>query len=839
MPMMSPRTMSFAGGQLSDDQTKPLFEQGFTQMAYNVLISKLPNVGPDVVTFKIINSDPDSGSAVGTFVLKRQNETLYIPVVMADNQLKPLDLLYYREMNVFVPLTKDWLSQVDKAGLSEMGYGTQLPPTVNSDVDIRRAVVPPVTGRFSYASENPELVFSEARAGGRSARPAFLEFMRLAPNRVKKAAARVFEKNPKLLKTAVWHYGASKLTHALETLPEKTASHYMSNKGGALFVADETISPDQFRDVFGPRAAIAFQNVIKGGYAANDTRTGLNRAMKVNPYMVLTEPDAPGMYKFISKEGKEVKALVFPSHSMIFRHSTDGMATRFAKAPPDRGGGTCPTPLAIFEDGTVYHGNLPPAEKLNLGEMPGSFAAIFSEGAGQPRSGAGVFVRLDARGMSSTDPVDIESVSHDADGVRRVVARKADSYSPPMVLVTDERSRTGSLIVPPGDMVAHLPASFRFLPIKRVTMTSPVIGDPRAIERMVSEELTKEGAEQHTVRYSSIHGWTVNGNNRGSLKIAGAIQKLATEARIHADQAAEIVKEARSTGRSTFFSVPVSGYAKVSMKLAAAGQPDPSQMDPSMMQQAAPQPPPMPTPVDMAVAEQTQAIMGQMQALQQQLQMLQTVQGRSQQIAAGGGAAGAPAAAAAAMGGPMPMGPQPVGQMGMDPMAMQGMDPNQMAAMGMDPNQMPMGPDGMPMDPNAMPPEQQMPMAMMTADDGSIESLQQQINPQFLDSAAALQDEGIFDAAALASMAQAPSLRDLVAAYIPNLEKALDNLGRVLLTLYMDESRIKSDMGVETFITLEENLRNTFKGLGELLLKINQSSVVLRGPYESEYRSDV
>ena len=168
-------------------------------------------------------------------------------------------------------------------------------------------------------------------------------------------------------------------------------------------------------------------------------------------------------------------------------------------------------------------------------------------------------------------------------------------------------------------------------------------------------------------------------------------------------------------------------------------------------------------------------------------------------------------------------------------MAMQGMDPNQMAMQGMDPNQM----AAMGMDPNAMPPEQQMPMAMMNADDGSIESLQQQINPQFLDSAAALQDEGIFDAAALASMAQAPSLRDLVAAYIPNLEKALDNLGRVLLTLYMDESRIKSDMGVETFITLEENLRNTFKGLGELLLKINQSSVVLRGPYESEYRSDV
>jgi hypothetical protein len=851
--------MSFAGGPLSDDQTKPLFEQGFTQMAYNVLMSKLPHIGPDVVTFKIINSDPSTGSAVGTFILRRQGETLYIPVVMADNQLKPLDILYYRDMNVFVPLTKDWLSQVDKASMSEMGYGTRLPPTVNSDVDIRRAIVPPVTGRFSYASDSSAaVVFDQARAGGSSSRPSFLEFMRMAPNQVKKAAARVFEQNPKLLKTAVWHYGANSLVHALEVLPEKTASHYLPNKGGALFVADETVSPDQFRAVFGPRAAIAFQNVIKGGYAANDTRTGLNRPVKVSPYMLLTEPDAPGAYEFVSAEGKQVKALVFPSHLMIFRHSTDGMATRFGKAPPDRGGATCPTPLVIFEDGQAYHGNLPVGEKLELGALNGTqLLNKFTESGGEPVvGGLGIFVRIDSRGMSATDVVRVRSVANDSDGVRRVTVTKGDGYSDPMILLTDTNSRTGSLIVPPGDRVAHLPASYKFLPVSSMTHTSPVIGDSRAIERMVSESLTKEGAEQHVVRFSPANGWTVNGGNRGSLKIAGAIEKLARDANIHADEAAVLVKEAAQSGRATFFSVPAKGLGRVRHKLAAAQQSpmEPSMMDPNMQaQMAAAQPPPMPSPVDMAVAEQTQSIMGQMQALQQQLQMLQSVQSRSQQIATGGGAAGAPAAAAAAMGGPMPMGPQPVPQMGMDPNAMQmqqqgmmdpnamqmqqqgAMDPNAMQMQGMDPNAMQMQQQGA-MDPNAA---QQSPMAMMTADDGSIESVQNQINPQFLEQAASLQDSGIFDAAALASMAQAPSLKELTAAYIPNLEKALDNLGRVLLTLYMDESRIKADLGVETFLTVEENLRNTFKGLGELLLKINQSTVILRGPYEPEYRSDL
>jgi hypothetical protein len=68
----------------------------------------------------------------------------------------------------------------------------------------------------------------------------------------------------------------------------------------------------------------------------------------------------------------------------------------------------------------------------------------------------------------------------------------------------------------------------------------------------------------------------------------------------------------------------------------------------------------------------------------------------------------------------------------------------------------------------------------------------------------------------------------MVSTYIPNLEKSLDNIGRVLLTLWMDESKIKEDIGDETYIGLEDNLRTVFKGLGQLILKINSNTAVLR-----------
>ena len=96
MPAISPRTMSFNGAPPAADQARPMFEQGLTQMAYDVLIAKLPNISQDVVTFKILEAVPDEGRGAGVFIVRRQGQVVYIPVVMADNQLKPLDMVYHK-----------------------------------------------------------------------------------------------------------------------------------------------------------------------------------------------------------------------------------------------------------------------------------------------------------------------------------------------------------------------------------------------------------------------------------------------------------------------------------------------------------------------------------------------------------------------------------------------------------------------------------------------------------------------------------------------------------------------------------------------------------------------
>ena len=153
--------------------------------------------------------------------------------------------------------------------------------------------------------------------------------------------------------------------------------------------------------------------------------------------------------------------------------------------------------------------------------------------------------------------------------------------------------------------------------------------------------------------------------------------------------------------------------------------------------------------------------------------------------------------------------------------------------MGQDPSMMGQDPSMMGQDPSMMGPEEQMPpMAMMGQDGPNERSLAEEINPQFLEQAGQLQSDDIFDAAAVSSLAQSPAIKELVAQYVPNLEKALDNLGRVILSLWMQEPALKTDVGDAAFADLEDSLRTTFKNLGDLVLKLSQSAHTIRGPLE-------
>ena len=956
MPAMSPRTQQLQAGMTAGpDQEVALFEQGFSEMAYNLLSSRMPDVMQDVITFKVLDVDIDQGTGTGAFILLRHGTPIYIPVVMCDNAIKPLELFYHKSTNVFLPLTKGWLDETDKNALSALGGGVKTPETLYTDVDIRNVVVPPITGRFSYAAWVPKAIVDVARVCSRHALEAaekiagegrplvFLNILAEAPNRAKLAFAAMLERNTNVMLAASSTYGVSKIAAALRPRVEKIAAKQLT--GGALWIADKDTTPSEFRRVFGDKAGEAYAGVKLKGFAARDTREARSRAVQEQPFAQWTEPTRPGVYTVYETGGKETPAFVMPMPVDIFRESP-----KYGRKPA--------VPAHVPPADRVYPSGRPSDNEFRLRPVHDKFLVVFGNGSyamtgnlvgspsiadelagplhkrmfvdvdGSPRTGKGFFVRQQGTTFEATVPMEIKSITTGDDGVRRMQVTGSEFDFHKKTVVTDPNNAFGSLSMPKGSDIVYVPSDFIWVPLKERREANQLYTSALDLQACVSNALGSVGAKKVSIKDAGARQFSING--RRALDRVSAIKKLAYELCLSVDDADALLEKAASDHQTSAWIVSGPQLARAQMKLAGDddksgdkkksdsdkpkkkspppggdaggdGGGDPGMEDPGLGQEAAmaamaPPAPPPPQPLDLAAMEMDQAIQHEMQKLVEKQQTIQMLLQRSSEIAGGAppaptvqtqamgappssqnlatGGPGMPPGMTAGMGGGMGGAPQggmdpmaggmdpsmgsPVPQNTMDPMAggmdpsmgppidpsmggapPPGMDPSMGGGMqpGMQPGMDPSMGGGMPpgmgggMDPSmgggmGAPP----PGAMMPPDGPNAQSLGNEINPQFLEQAAQLHSADMFDAAAVATLAQSPALHGVVAQYLPNLEKAVDNLGRVMLTLWMQAHELKPQIGETTFTGLEENIQSTFKGMGDLVLRLSRGVQAIKEP---------
>ena len=853
MPSMSPRTqqMQMAAGA-GADQADQMFEKGFSDMAYSVMLARFPDLVQDIVTFKVLDTDVDNGMGVGAFVLMRKGQALYVPVILSDNNLKPIEIVYHKALNIFLPLTKAWLAEIDRTALGALGEGIKTPETLYTDVDMRNVVVPPITGRFSYAAyvENPR-AYDRAEAvaliekTASEPRKVLLEFLSDAPNVVKQAMVRVLEKNPRLLKHAAQAYGVNALTDALRLRQVKTAAK--QHFGGALWIADSDTTPTEFKRIFGDRAAEAYVGVRRKGYAAKDERFQHNLAMQEQPYARWVEPQQPGVYTLVDAEGREKPAFVMPNpvdimakgsrygrrpvvpaHNPAINNSYydpnafGGSVRYYPEGRPNEGDfadrRTTPLYLAVFSDGSYLETPRLAGRDDVADAVAGQLhKRMFVDLSGEPRKGVGVWIRQRGTTFQATAPVEIQSIMTDSSGTRRIKVTSPGGMAEKTV-VTEARNPYNTIWMPEGANIVYLPPDFVWIPLAKKQRRGDFFTSIEDLAGYFSSTLQSSGVRKTSIKNAGANQFSIEGGP--ALGKIAALKKLAYDFELKVEDAEALLEKAAEARKVSFWLATPAQLAQAQMRLEKRAQ-DPG-MDPAAMQQdpnaaaAPPAPPPPPTPTDLAAMEMDQQIQMEMQKLQEKQQMLAALTQRANEIA--GGAPPSATAQAQAMGAPPPSMNMATGApgpgMGAPPPGMdQGMSPDM----------------GQGMDQPAPPP-----MAMMGQDGLSASAMEQQVNPQFLEQAAQLQSDDVFDAAALASLAQSPILKDLVSQYMPNLEKALDNLGRTLLTLYMQEPELKQELGESSFRDLEDNLRATTKSMGDLVLRLNQNAHVIKGQFEHE-----
>lgn len=831
MPV-SPRTQAFMQPPPTEEDATLAFEDGFSQMAQRIFTSKFPELMEYMVTFKILKSDINTGSGVGAFILSIDGEEVYVPAVLAGNSIKPLEIMYFKDRDIFLPLTPEWLEEVARGSLDELGGGVTPPDTLNPDQDIRTVVVPPTVGRYAFAAESTSGV-------------KLAQFLSSAPNHVKLAFKTVLERNHDILKFAFENFDKDMLLEALRPNIEKTAS--LERPVEILTPEDNT---SKFREVFGKEAGAAWQEAVKTGYVISDTRKNVNQAVETEEPLKLTNVRENGFYRIYMADGSSKLALAV-CNPQKFRSPLEAGKRVDQKKVPDpyradrkkkeyellenqSPNYNLPGPaddhdwMLYFENGDIYTTHKAPVgEWVPAEEVKGSLSKIMGDSQNAVTNGYGVFVCADGGKFRATDPIEIDSVTTGSDGVRR--ARTFGQG----ILVTDPKDAIKQIVAPQNSNVTYIPTCYKFLKgnrqydMKLLEGADDTLSHVQRLEKVATAKVKLIDAGEGT--------YAISGMGDSRMTKLGAIEMLVAGLQLRQKAAEQILAKVAADRKASFYVVNSEQLRQFeNLTKEAQGMPMPppgppgaaggmmppgmppegapaippeGPIPPEMAAMMAPPPPepPPPNPVELAVGdiesqvvEQSAQVAEQLADEQRQLSnkmnILQAVKERAMQIDA-------------EMSG-MPAGPPAEVQQEPPPMAAPG-------EAGMPP---PTPEAGMPPGQPGMPPGAEGPAATELANMAE--------GP--MDAAAKLKDPEAFEATAIGAMAADSSLRESVADYMPTLEEALDNLGRILFTMWLQEAALQEEMGDEAYTDVESQLLTVFQNLGSLILKINQTAMPVK-----------
>jgi len=83
----------------------------------------------------------------------------------------------------------------------------------------------------------------------------------------------------------------------------------------------------------------------------------------------------------------------------------------------------------------------------------------------------------------------------------------------------------------------------------------------------------------------------------------------------------------------------------------------------------------------------------------------------------------------------------------------------------------------------------------------------------------------VLDASVLMGLLRTTDVGEKVQKFIPSLIGGLDKVGRLLFMVYWHQEQFEELYGKQDSIDLENNLKNVFESLGELVIFLHQRSL--------------
>jgi hypothetical protein len=129
------------------------FERSFAELGLAYIQDSAPELIDRLIGFQLVNRSNDSEKAFGVFGFQIGDTLAYAPVIFMSGEIKGNEILYLKDLDLFIPLTESWINYIlsqfssNQIGSSSIGSPQELgmmPP------NILPMVHPPLMGKRGF-----------------------------------------------------------------------------------------------------------------------------------------------------------------------------------------------------------------------------------------------------------------------------------------------------------------------------------------------------------------------------------------------------------------------------------------------------------------------------------------------------------------------------------------------------------------------------------------------------------------------------------------------------------------------------------------------------------------
>ena len=290
-------------------------EQTLADMAYEALQAEHPDLFQNMIGFQLIDSDDAGTRALGMFALKLGASYAYVPAFFLNGALKPMEILYMRSTDKFVPLTSEWINLALRDDTS-YGHPEKMPTMGISNPNLEVFATPPRTGRVVTASAklDTEDFFKSLTKEAKATIPLPLA-LSLSPGHIKLAFATMLKSSPEYLEKICEIYPWKHLRDSVSYIEKEAGKKRGELDFKIVDRADKDITPAETK------------RILKGKVDIRDVRSGVATTYHTQELTHYSNPDSEGFYMIPDSFGDERMYLVMNYHSpeySSFRGKSEG-----------------------------------------------------------------------------------------------------------------------------------------------------------------------------------------------------------------------------------------------------------------------------------------------------------------------------------------------------------------------------------------------------------------------------------------------------------------------------------------------------------------------------------